>query len=85
MNDMTMMTTTQPRPVRRIRPKPQPLLLLPEWRVTSAAEAAALARAGRLRALAKVQRRKAAFQPVEVVYRNPDFQARVEALAGRRG
>ena len=33
MNDMTRMTTAQPRPVRRIRPKAQPLVLLPEWRL----------------------------------------------------
>lgn len=86
---MLDMTTVQPRQVRRIRPKPLPLLLLPDWRVdapTPAPVTAADARAGRARALAdKAARKAAAFQPPEVILINPDFRARVEALAARRG
>lgn len=85
MNDMTI-TTCLPRPVRRIRPKPVPLLLRPEWRVDAPAPVVTTAppvdpREGRARALA---RRQAAFQPVEVVCANVEFRARVEAIAARR-
>lgn len=76
---MNAMTTCQPRTVRRIRPKPMPLLLLPEWRVQVPD-----AREGRLRALlAKQARRAAAFQPVEVVVINAAFRARLEAITAR--
>jgi hypothetical protein len=85
MNDLTM---TTPRPVRRIRPKPLPLLLLPDWRVDAPAPApvtAADARAGRARALAaKAARKAAAFQPPEVILINEAFAARVAAIAARR-
>lgn len=88
MNDMTM-TTRLPRPVRRIIPKPLPLLLLPECRVDAPSPAPVVtmaeARAGRIRALAaKVARRQAAFQPVEVVCANVEFRARVEAIVAQR-
>lgn len=84
---MLDMTTTHARPVRRIRPKPAPLLLRPEWRVDAPAPVVTAAppvdpREGRARALA---RRQAAFQPVEAVLVNPDFRARVEAITARRG
>lgn len=94
MNDMT---TRQPKPVRRIRPKPAPVLLLPEWRVKAPApvviDIMALARAGRATALAakagpkaaKAARKAQAFQPIEVVLIDADFRARVEAIANRRG
>lgn len=76
---MNAMTTCQPRTIRRIRPKPTPLLLLAEWRVKVPD-----AREGRLRALlAKEARRAAAFQPVEVVVINAAFRARVEAISAR--
>lgn len=91
MTDMTITTLhAQPiRPVRRIRPKPAPLLLLPEWRVDAPAPAPvtmADARAGRARAhAAKAAHKAEAFQPVEAILINPDFRARVEAIAARRG
>jgi hypothetical protein len=97
MNDMTMMTTAHPRRVRpqhpstTARPQAAPasvLVLLPHWRVDAPAPApvtVADAREGRLRALAaKAARRAAAFQPVEVVFANADFRARVELIAARR-
>jgi len=96
MNDMTMMTTAHPRRVRPQHPSttarpqaaPVPLVLLPHWRVDAPAPApvtVADAREGRIRALAaKAARRAAAFQPVEVVFANADFRARVELIAARR-
>lgn len=91
MNDMTTcLACARPiRPVRRIHPKPAPILLLPEWRVEVpdpvVIDIMALARAGRAAALAaKAARRQAAFQPIEVVLINADFRARVEAIANRR-
>lgn len=88
MNDLTM---TTPRPVRRIRPKPLPLLLLPDWRVDAPAPAparadmGALAREGRARALAaKAARKAAAFQPPDVILINEAFAARVAAIAAKR-
>lgn len=91
MLDMTTAYATCARPVRRIRPKPLPLLLLPEWRVEAPAPAPtgadllALAREGRARALAaKAERKAAAFQPIEAILICPDFRARVEAIAARR-
>lgn len=80
MNDMTTACATCPH-----RARPQPLALLPEQRVDGA-DMLAKARAGRVAALAaKAARRAAAFQPVETIHINPDFRARVEALAARRG
>jgi len=80
---------TAPRQVRRIRPKPLPLLLLPHWRVDAPAPAPVTAndaRAGRARALAaKAAREAVAFQPVENILINPAFAARVAAIAARRG
>lgn len=79
MLDMTTVQPCQVRRIRRIRPKPMPLLLLPEWRVLVPD-----AREGRLRALlAKETRRAAAFQPIEVVVINAAFRARVEAITAR--
>jgi hypothetical protein len=76
---MNAMTTFKPRTIRRIHPKPLPLLLLPAWRVQVPD-----AREGRLRALvAKQARRAAAFQPVEVVVINAAFRARLEAITAR--
>lgn len=89
MNDMTMCCTcVRPvRPVRRIIPKPLPLLLLPAWRVDAPAPVTVTeARAGRIRALeAKAQRKAEAFQPVDTVLLNPDFRARVAAIQARPG
>ena len=85
-----MLDMNTPRQVRRIRPKPLPLLLVSHWRVDALAPAPAqadllaLAREGRARALAaKAARKAAAFQPPEVILINPDFRARVAALAVR--
>ncbi len=91
---MLDMTTVQPRRVRPAglspiaRPKPLPLFLLPAWRVDAPAPVLTMAeaRAGRVRALeAKAQRKAAALQPVETVLLNPEFAARVAAIAARRG
>lgn len=44
-----------------------------------------VAREGRIRALAaKAERKAQAFQPPEVILVNPDFRARVAAIAARR-
>lgn len=89
MNDMTTCCARPVRPVRRIIPKPMPLLLRPEWRTdaqTPASDMQAEAQAGRIRALAaKAQRRAEAFQPPDTVLLNPDFAARVAAIQARRG
>lgn len=92
---MLDMTTVQPRRVRPASPtpiarpveKPAPLLLVPAWRVDAPEPVTvAEARAGRIRALeAKAQRKAEAFQPVDTVLLNPDFRARVAAIAARRG
>ena len=74
--DMTDMTTSQPRNVRRIYPKPLPLLLLPQWKVN--AVTVANVRAGRLRALVAAQRHRAP------AYADEGFRERVEAIAARR-
>ena len=68
--------TTTARPVRRIRPKPQPLLLLPQWRVRIVT--LGHVREGRLRALVAAQRHHAP------AYANEGFRQRVEAIAARR-
>jgi hypothetical protein len=72
---MNGMTTNQLRPVRRICPKPQPLLLLPLWKVK--AVTVADVRAGRLRALVAAQRNRAP------AYADEGFRARVESIAAR--
>ena len=72
---MSGMTTNQLRPVRRICPKPQPLLLLPQWKVK--AVTLANVRAGRLRALLAAQRHRAP------AYADEGFRERVEAIAAR--
>lgn len=87
MLDMTTACATCARPVRRLRPKPLPLLLLPAQRVDVPAgvDLLAKARAGRVAALAeKAERRAAAFQPPETILIDPAFRARLEAIAARR-
>jgi len=94
MNDMTTMTTacaTCARPVRRLRPRPLPLLLLPAWRVESPAPAPAGAAWGRWPALgvpsalaAKAERPAAASQPVKAVLVKADFRSQPAAIAARR-
>lgn len=82
MNDMTTACATCPH-----RARTQPLALLPEQRVDvpAGADLLAKARAGRVAALAAMAERKAqAFQPVEAILINPDFRARIEALAAKR-
>ena len=90
MNDTT---TAKPRRVRPARPKPLPLYLRAEWRTNLptpapavAGELLALARAGRIRALAtcKGARRAAAFRPVDAVFASDTFRARIEAIAAQR-
>jgi cytochrome c553 len=81
MNDMTTMTTAC-----ASCPHRKPLALLPAQRVDAPApDMQAKAREGRLLALAaKAARRAAAFQPVQTILIDPDFRARVEAIAARR-
>lgn len=75
MNDTPTACATYPH-----RARPQPLTLLPEQRVDLLAKA----RAGRVAALAaKAERKAQAFQPVEAILINPDFRARVAAIAVR--
>lgn len=89
MNDMTTRGFRPPRPAR---PKPMPLYLEPRWRTDTSAlatvDGAALlakAHAGRIRALASTPagRRSLALPPVALVYANPTFRARVEAIQER--
>ncbi|GEM_PF-3937075 len=75
---MLDMTTVRP---RRLRPAPLPLLLLSHWRVDAPPAAPvtlAHARAGRLRALVAVQRKRAPACP------SPSFRARIAAIQASR-
>lgn len=61
-------------------------LMFKSCRASAQPDMLAEARAGRIRALAaKAARRQAAFQPIEVICANVEFQARVAAIVARRG